>query len=95
MKHAVHLALFAGAGAGALAATVLAGAVELTLGRGLDVEQAVRIRDQWREGKMDVSSLNWLVLWPQHINANPAVVTDPQFRRARCTPQIASNSWTT
>ena len=66
----------------ALAATVLAGAVELTLGRGLDVEQAVRIRDQWREGKMDVSSLNWLVLWPQHINANPAVVTEPQFRRA-------------
>jgi peptide/nickel transport system substrate-binding protein len=66
----------------ALAATVLAGAVELTLGRGLDVEQAVRIRDQWGEGKMEVSSLNWLVLWPQHVNPNPAAVTDPTFRRA-------------
>jgi peptide/nickel transport system substrate-binding protein len=66
----------------ALAATVLAGAVELTLGRGLDVEQAIRIRDQWQEGKMDVSSLNWLVLWPQHVNSSPAAVADPQFRRA-------------
>ncbi len=66
----------------ALAATVLAGAVELTLGRGLDLEQAIRIRDQWRDGTMDVSPLNWLVLWPQLLNTNPAIVADVQFRRA-------------
>lgn len=65
-----------------LAANVLAGSVELTLGRGLDLEQALRIREQWGDGTMEVAPLNWLALWPQLLNPQPAVLAEVQFRRA-------------
>ena len=66
----------------ALSANVLAGTVDVTLGRGLDLEQAIFIRDQWREGRMDVGPTNWLALWPQLLTPNPAVIGDARFRRA-------------
>lgn len=65
-----------------LIANVLAGSVELTMSRGLSVEQASQIRDQWREGQMVVQFTNWLAMWPQFFNPNPVAVTDPRFRRA-------------
>lgn len=65
-----------------LAANLLAGAVELTLGRGISLEQALQIRDQWREGKVDITFTSWLVIYPQFLNSNPAVVGELQFRRA-------------
>ena len=63
-------------------ANVLANAVDLTLGRGLSLEQAIQTRDQWRDGKIDVSFTSWIVIYPQFINPSPAVVTNLQFRRA-------------
>lgn len=65
-----------------LMANVLAGAVELTLGRGISLEQALQVRDQWRDGKVDISFTSWLVIYPQFLNPNPAVVGELQFRRA-------------
>ncbi len=69
----------------ALAANVLAGTIDLTLGRGLDLERAILIRDQWRDGRMDVAPTNWLSLWPQLLTPNPPIVGDARFRRALLT----------
>lgn len=63
-------------------ANILAGVAEMTLGRGLSLEQAVIARDQWREGGIDSSMTLWIVIHPQHLSPNPAIIGDPRFRRA-------------
>jgi peptide/nickel transport system substrate-binding protein len=65
-----------------LMANALAGAIDVTLGRGLSIDQGVMIRDQWREGKAEVQTRNWLMMYPQFLNPSPVVVTDLRFRRA-------------
>jgi peptide/nickel transport system substrate-binding protein len=65
-----------------LVANVLAGSVDLSLGRGISLEQAATVRDQWRDGRMDSSFKTWLVVYPQFVNPNPQVITDARFRRA-------------
>lgn len=66
----------------ALMANILAGQVELTLGRNLGLEQALEVRDQWREGRMEVAFLNWVVAYPQLLTPDPPIVGDVEFRRA-------------
>jgi len=65
-----------------MVSNMLAGAVQITLGRGLTPEQAITVRDQWKEGKVDAGLQNTTSLYPQFINAEPAVLTDARFRRA-------------
>jgi peptide/nickel transport system substrate-binding protein len=66
-----------------LVANILAGTVELTLGRSLSLEQAVPVRDQWRDGRMDLGALStWIAIYPQFINPSPAIIANLQFRRA-------------
>jgi peptide/nickel transport system substrate-binding protein len=65
-----------------LVANILAGTVELTLGRSVSLEQGLTARDQWREGRMEIKFNNWIVVYPQLLNPNPAVVADVRFRRA-------------
>lgn len=65
-----------------LAANILAGAVELTIGRNLSLDQALQIRDQWREGKPEIGHKNWIMIYPQLLNPSPKVVGDLRFRRA-------------
>jgi peptide/nickel transport system substrate-binding protein len=67
----------------ALIANVLAGAVELTLSRGLSVEQALQVRDRWGDGgDIAVKFVNWVAVWPQFVNPSPQIVTDARFRQA-------------
>ncbi len=69
--------------ANVLFASLLAGAVDLTLGRGLAIEQAAQLRDQWSDGKMIVGPLgNWVGIYPQFINPSPTAFLNVQFRRA-------------
>jgi peptide/nickel transport system substrate-binding protein len=66
-----------------LVANVLAGEIDLTLGRGISIEQALQVRDQWRGGRVDAGTLrSALNIWPQLLNPSPAVVSDVRFRRA-------------
>lgn len=65
-----------------LIANLLAGSVELTLGRALSLEQGIQLRDQWREGRMDVAPANAILIWPQLLGPSPQVVGDARFRRA-------------
>jgi len=66
----------------ALAASILAGAVELTLGRNLSFDESVQVTDQWQEGRMEVQLNSWQVMYPQLLNPQPAVTGDLRFRRA-------------
>jgi peptide/nickel transport system substrate-binding protein len=66
-----------------LVANVLAGEINMTIGRGLSLEQGLTLRDQWREGTVTVGVLqSWIPIYPQLLDPTPAVVANPQFRRA-------------
>lgn len=66
-----------------LMANVLAGAVEVTLGgNSLSLEQAIQVRDQWRDGRMETRLAQWQLLYPQFMNPDPPVVADARFRQA-------------
>lgn len=65
-----------------LAANILAGTVELTMGRNISLAQAVQLRERWTDGGIDVGSENWIALWPQMLNPDPPIVLDVRFRRA-------------
>src|SRR6266545_34424 len=52
-----------------LVANVLAGEVEMTIGRGLSLEQGLAIRDQWHEGSVAVGVIpNWIPIYPQLLD---------------------------
>ncbi len=68
--------------ANTLVANVLAGEVDLTLGRTLSLDQAIELRDQWRDGKMDLAPSFLYRIWPQLVNPSPAAIGDVQFRQA-------------
>jgi peptide/nickel transport system substrate-binding protein len=66
-----------------LLANLLAGSVDMTLGRGISLEQALQTAAQWRDGRAEFKSLDILVeLYPQFLNPTPPVVANTQFRRA-------------
>lgn len=65
-----------------LLANLLAGTVQMNLGRGLSLEQALQLEQQWKDGRVDTSSGNVVHIWPQFKYANPAIITDVRFRRA-------------
>lgn len=65
-----------------LMANVLAGEVQLTLGRALSLDQALLLRDQWRDGTVGISFGSWIASYPQFFNPNPQIVADGRFRKA-------------
>lgn len=65
-----------------MVANILAGAVEMTLGRGLSLEQGIEASSRWREGRMEHAFTTINALFPQFINPSPPVVADLAFRRA-------------
>ena len=64
-----------------LIANVLSGEVELSLGRGLSLEQAIEVDERW-DGRMDGHPSNWVAHYPQFLTPNPAAIKDVNFRRA-------------
>lgn len=70
--------------ANALAASILSGVVHLTLvAQGaLSIEQALQVRDQWRDGRVESVLSGSVGTFPQFINPSPTVITDVRFRRA-------------
>src|SRR5205814_8652544 len=65
-----------------LVANILAGTVEVTLGRSLSLEQGMTVREQWRDGTVDIASQSWMALYPQLLNPTPALVLEVGLRRA-------------
>jgi peptide/nickel transport system substrate-binding protein len=66
-----------------LVTNLLAGVVELPLGRTLSFDQALELRSQWQYGRVEiVPRPGWSVIYPQFTYTNPPVVADVRFRRA-------------
>ncbi len=66
-----------------LAANLLAGALETTMGRTISLDQALQGKERWKDGNMAIADLETvMVLYPQMLTPNPAVVRDARFRRA-------------
>jgi peptide/nickel transport system substrate-binding protein len=66
----------------AIMANILSGNIELTLGRGISLEQGLQLRQQWTSGKLQIEANSWLAVFPQFINPSPPVSGDVRFRRA-------------
>jgi peptide/nickel transport system substrate-binding protein len=64
-----------------LMANVLAG-VDMSIGRALSVDQAMRVGEQWREGRVDTRPYGWVTVNPQFINPSLPILADVRFRRA-------------
>jgi peptide/nickel transport system substrate-binding protein len=65
-----------------LMTNILAGAVDVTLGRGLSIEHAQALQAQGRAGKTEYFPGAQVMAYPQFLNPSPAVVANVQFRRA-------------
>jgi peptide/nickel transport system substrate-binding protein len=65
-----------------LAANILAGEIDITMGRGFTQDNGMQIRDQWRDGKMLLTFTSWDAIYTQLLNPTPAVIGDVRFRRA-------------
>lgn len=65
-----------------LTASILAGAVDMSLGRGFDFDQAVVVERQWREGRVASRFSGSQVIYTQFLGTNPPIVAEVQFRRA-------------
>ncbi len=66
-----------------LVANILAGAVELPLGRGISLDQASELRNQWRDGAIVMTPASTpSQVQIQHRNPNPPIIRNLQFRRA-------------
>jgi peptide/nickel transport system substrate-binding protein len=66
-----------------LVANLLAGEIELTIGRSLSAENAFQLRDRWTDGTvLTQPGDSWTALYPQHLNPSPPAIGDPRFRRA-------------
>ena len=64
-------------------ANILAGTVDLTMGRGLSLEQGQELQRQWPAGHIDGSpGTNPLSLRPQHLNPDPPILGEVRFRQA-------------
>jgi len=67
----------------ALMAGVLAGTVDLPIGRTVSIDQGLALRDQWQGGHVEIIQRpGWSVIYPQLTHTNPPVVGDQRFRRA-------------
>ena len=66
-----------------LAANLLAGSIDVVVGRGLTGPQAFQIENNWGgRGHIEVRRESWIALYPQFIDPNPAVMLNVQFRQA-------------
>ncbi len=63
-------------------ANLLAGAIDLTMGRGLALEQAQTIQAQRSDVRMDLAVDGCLCAFPQYLNPTPASMVNVPFRRA-------------
>jgi peptide/nickel transport system substrate-binding protein len=69
--------------ADALVTSLLAGAVEVTLGRNLSLDQVLEAERRWPGGRMDrAGSQSWFGIAPQFIDPSPPIIGNVTFRRA-------------
>lgn len=65
-----------------LLANILAGGIDLTLGKNITLEQAIELRERWTAGRVETLPYTSVQNFPQTLNPNPAAIADARFRRA-------------
>ena len=65
-----------------LMANILAGAVAVTIGRSVTLDQGLDLREHWRDGVVLTRAAGWYTVYPQMLNPTPAVVLDARLRHA-------------
>lgn len=65
-----------------MVANMLAADVDLNLGRGLSLDQALQLRDQWPGAQMQISLIGLMMAYPQFIDPRPGVLLDVRLRKA-------------
>jgi peptide/nickel transport system substrate-binding protein len=68
--------------ANALVTNVLAGTVDLVLSRGIALDQALLLRDQWQGGRVAWTPGLSIMMYPQLLPPTPPMIADVRFRRA-------------
>lgn len=68
-----------------IVANILAGEVDLTLGAGMSLEQAIQVRDRWPAGALKAITSSWIRMDTQFLNPDPDLLLNPQFRKALIT----------
>ena len=61
-------------------ANVLAGTVDLTGRQGVSMDQAVTVKDGWREGTVMTIDSGWTMMYPQFQSPGTPLILNPQFR---------------
>jgi peptide/nickel transport system substrate-binding protein len=54
----------------------------MSMGRGFSFNEGLQVRDQWRDGTMELAVEGWYAMYVQWIEPTPAVLGDVRFRRA-------------
>jgi peptide/nickel transport system substrate-binding protein len=65
-----------------LLANVYSGAVEATMGRGIQLDLALQAKEQWAAGQPIMAPASRVVIFPQFIDPTPSAIADRRFRRA-------------
>ncbi len=65
-----------------LVTNILAGSVDLSMSRGISLEQSLQIRNQWRDGQVYVAPSLQILMYPQFMPPTPPIMGDVRFRRA-------------
>jgi peptide/nickel transport system substrate-binding protein len=68
--------------ANAIVASLLSGAADFSAGRSLSLDQVVQLRDRMPNMQVQTPLTSLMVLNPQFLGANPAIVTNLTFRKA-------------
>src|SRR5205807_2272624 len=66
----------------AFMANILSNQVDVTIGKSVTLEQTLSLKERWTNGHIEVKAETSMKIWPQFINANPAIITNNQFRKA-------------
>jgi peptide/nickel transport system substrate-binding protein len=65
-----------------LMANILAGEVDMVWGGRIDVEWGQELGDRWRDGKVGTTLASMIQIFVQHINPNPNILSNVEFKRA-------------
>jgi peptide/nickel transport system substrate-binding protein len=61
---------------------ILAGEVDVTVGKSVTYEQASEIKTQWSSGRVETRPQTVIKMWPQFLEPKPAVMLSTQYRKA-------------
>jgi peptide/nickel transport system substrate-binding protein len=65
-----------------LLANLMAGEIDATMGAGMSHDQALEVKDKWKDGRLEMDAASWMAAFPQLRSPDPPVIGDVRFRRA-------------